>query len=61
MAKNQCKDCTKRHLGCHSTCEIYIAYRKEKDERNYWGWIERKEGQEVKRVRRKNMLSTHMR
>lgn len=61
MTKNQCKECAKRHLGCHSTCESYIEYRKEKDERNYWDWIGRKEGQEVKRVRRKNMLSTHKR
>lgn len=24
-----CKDCNKRHPGCHSTCEDYKNYRKE--------------------------------
>lgn len=28
-----CKDCTKRCLGCHSTCEGYIAQKAEHDER----------------------------
>lgn len=61
MPVNECKDCTRRHLGCHSTCESYIAYRKAKDESNYWDWIKRKEGQEVKRcLHRKTILSTHM-
>lgn len=23
MAKTVCKDCTKRHLGCHDRCEDY--------------------------------------
>ena len=27
-----CKDCEKRHTGCHSTCEDYKAFRKERDE-----------------------------
>lgn len=27
-----CKDCEKRTLGCHSTCEEYIQFRKERDE-----------------------------
>ena len=22
-----CKNCTDRHLGCHSECEEYIAYK----------------------------------
>lgn len=61
MPKNECKNCTRRELGCHSKCEIYIEYRKAKDERNYRDWIDRKECDEVKRVRRKNILSTHMR
>ena len=29
-----CKDCENRHIGCHSTCESYNDYRKEKDEEN---------------------------
>ncbi len=24
-----CKDCSKRVLGCHATCETYINYKKE--------------------------------
>ena len=24
-----CKDCTERHLGCHSKCEKYINQKKE--------------------------------
>lgn len=27
-----CKDCTERAAGCHSTCEKYIAYDKERQE-----------------------------
>ena len=27
-----CKDCEKRTPGCHSTCEEYIQFRKERDE-----------------------------
>jgi hypothetical protein len=26
-----CKDCPERVLGCHSTCEKYIAFREERD------------------------------
>ena len=29
-----CKDCMDREVGCHSTCEKYIKYQKEKDEYN---------------------------
>lgn len=24
--KNSCKDCTKRYVGCHSTCEDYKQF-----------------------------------
>lgn len=27
-----CKDCEKRTLGCHSTCEDYIRFSKERRE-----------------------------
>lgn len=27
-----CKDCEKRHLGCHSTCEAYILRKEEYEE-----------------------------
>ena len=26
-----CKDCTERHVGCHSTCEKYISEKAEND------------------------------
>ena len=26
-----CKDCTKRCVGCHSTCQIYLDWRKDYD------------------------------
>ena len=29
-----CKDCTKRELGCHSNCELYISQKKEQREVN---------------------------
>ena len=31
---NCCKDCTKRHLRCHSTCEDYLNFRQSKDKEN---------------------------
>lgn len=27
-----CKDCQRRHKGCHSDCEDYLAAKKELDE-----------------------------
>lgn len=29
-----CKDCSDRQVGCHSTCEKYIVFSKEKRQRN---------------------------
>lgn len=29
--KAPCKGCSERHVGCHSTCEKYQAFRKEAD------------------------------
>lgn len=26
-----CKDCTKRHIGCHASCEDYIKQKTELD------------------------------
>ena len=31
MKKAPCKDCPNRQVGCHSTCEKYIEYKKESD------------------------------
>lgn len=32
MLNAPCKDCPDRVVGCHSTCEKYIAFRKYRDE-----------------------------
>lgn len=29
-----CKDCSKRCVGCHSSCEEYLSFREELDEFN---------------------------
>ena len=29
-----CKDCEKRHVGCHSSCEDYIAYSENRAKQN---------------------------
>lgn len=29
-----CKDCTKRHMRCHSTCLDYLDFRRNKDIEN---------------------------
>lgn len=34
MNKAPCKDCPDRQVGCHSTCEKYLAFRKERNELN---------------------------
>lgn len=34
MLNATCKDCTKRHIGCHAHCEDYKAFRKQLDEEN---------------------------
>lgn len=28
-----CKNCDQRHIGCHAECEIYQAWRTERNER----------------------------
>ena len=32
MIITPCKDCMERYIGCHSSCEKYIEWRKEFDE-----------------------------
>lgn len=34
-----CKDCPDRFVGCHSTCEKYIQFKKDvrKDRQEHWG------------------------
>lgn len=31
--KTNCKDCTKRHVGCHAHCEVYLSNKAEWDAR----------------------------
>lgn len=51
-----CKDCTKRHFGCHKECELYKNWRKELDQFNemeqrakrYASWdIPNKKGRQI--------------
>lgn len=32
MIITPCKDCMERYIGCHSSCDRYIGWRKEFDE-----------------------------
>ena len=32
--KLKCKECTERYVGCHGSCEHYLAWRKEVDALN---------------------------
>ena len=32
MTELKCKGCLKRKVGCHATCESYLAWKKEHDE-----------------------------
>ena len=32
MRKNPCWQCTKRRIGCHSECELYISWKKDHEE-----------------------------
>lgn len=59
MANNACYNCTERSLGCHGTCVRYAEFRSDRDKILHEKWMLNKEKDEVKRVRRKNMLGTH--
>lgn len=30
MKTAPCKGCQDRHIGCHATCEVYLAYHAER-------------------------------
>ena len=32
MSRAPCKDCVRRHLGCHSECEDYRKMKEEREE-----------------------------
>lgn len=44
---NPCRNCTKRHIACHSKCKEYIAWKAE--------WDKRKE-HENKQKEKENLL-----
>jgi hypothetical protein len=31
---SSCKGCQERHIGCHASCETYLAWRSEIDKEN---------------------------
>lgn len=31
-----CRDCTERHLGCHSNCSRYESYKKDIEKTKEW-------------------------
>ena len=36
MVKGPCQDCQERGPGCHSSCEMYKAYKEEREKENKW-------------------------
>lgn len=38
-----CKDCPNRQVGCHSTCEKYLDFRKEVDKINKTKFAEKEQ------------------
>lgn len=46
MTKNNCKGCTERKIGCHSSCSSYLTYAAEREtirqnknkDAAYWGY-----------------------
>lgn len=57
----ECRNCSRRFLGCHGTCTSYIEFRQARDKMLHDRWIVSKEREPIKRSLRKNILSTHMR
>lgn len=63
------KGCTKRHVGCHGTCDEYKKWRAELDEQNKNEYLRRKAhdtmSEDAKKKmyasRRRNQLRTHHR
>lgn len=56
----ECRNCTERFIGCHSTCESYLEYRKAQDEILRNRYIQGTAKREKKKyVRHENVLTTH--
>lgn len=49
--KNPCKDCMKRHEGCHGSCDAYISWRAWLDEINLRRRRENKVNDDYARMR----------
>ena len=45
-----CKDCENRHMSCHSSCQLYLDYKKRNDKRREEDYQRREEGQKVRSV-----------
>ena len=45
-----CKDCENRHMGCHSSCQLYLDYKERNDKRREEDYQRREEGQKVRSV-----------
>lgn len=54
MIKAPCKDCEKRYVGCHSSCEEYLAFKKDQREYNEKVLNARNKGRQVNTVLFKN-------
>lgn len=61
MMQAQCKGCTERRIGCHVTCEAYLAYAKEReairDARRQEGEArDRRSAEKLRNIRKKQIL-----
>ena len=45
-----CKDCENRHMGCHSSCQLYFDYKERNDKRREEDYQRREEGQKIRSV-----------
>lgn len=43
-----CKGCEKRHIGCHSNCREYNAWKFERDRKNKIEWDKKKTELEIR-------------
>ena len=59
--KNECFGCTKRYIGCHSSCESYAQFREERNKMIESRAAKKRAYPEHKLSIRKNIFSTHMR
>lgn len=53
ISGKDCKDCTKRHIGCHATCELYINNKAKSLEMERSIDVKRKHDQDIEGHERK--------